>query len=116
MTLWNRGDEVFRVTARKDQWGEVEEWICNECRFDKKKTSDWVIEGPRVIDRHSVISQNKYIGMVKPKETIEEVIGKEPRLFLDIHEVSQVNEPDRDLSLIEGPAHSTDFKENDEKK
>ncbi|SDZ77024.1 NADH dehydrogenase subunit G [Arachidicoccus rhizosphaerae] len=116
VTLWNRGDEVFRVTARKDQWGEVEDWICNECRFDKKKTSDWVIEGPREISRHSVISQNKYIGMVKPKETIDEVIGKEPRLFLDIHDVSQVNEKDRDLSLIEGPAHSTDFKEKDEKK
>ena len=21
--LWMRGDEVFRVTARKDEWGEV---------------------------------------------------------------------------------------------
>ena len=116
VTLWNRGDEVFRVTARKDQWGEVEDWICNECRFDKKKTSDWVIEGPRKINRHSVISQNKYTGMVKPKETIDEVIGKEPRLFLDIHDVSEVNKPNRDLSLIEGPAHSTDFKQNEEKK
>jgi len=50
VTLWNRGDEVFRVTARKDEWGEVQSydgkpgWICNTCRFDKKKTSDWVIE------------------------------------------------------------------------
>jgi NADH-quinone oxidoreductase subunit G len=50
-----RGDEVYRVTARKDQWGEVQSfdgkpgWICNECRFDKKKTSDWVIEGPTEI-------------------------------------------------------------------
>lgn len=25
-----------------------------------RKTSDWVIEGPRHIDRHSVISQNHY--------------------------------------------------------
>jgi NADH-quinone oxidoreductase subunit G len=25
VTLWNRGDEVFRVTARKDEWGEVED-------------------------------------------------------------------------------------------
>src|SRR3954463_7791451 len=56
VTLWNRGDEVFRVTARKDQWGEVEEWICNTCRFDKKKTSDWIIEGPTKVSRHSVIS------------------------------------------------------------
>src|SRR5919107_1384713 len=56
VTLWNRGDEVYRVTARKDQWGEVHEWICNECRFDKKHTNDWVIEGPTKVDRHSVIS------------------------------------------------------------
>ena len=35
VTLWYRGEEVFRVTARKDQWGEVEDWICNECRFEK---------------------------------------------------------------------------------
>src|SRR5574343_386965 len=25
-TLWLRGDEVFRVTVRKDQWGEVESY------------------------------------------------------------------------------------------
>ena len=54
------GNEVFRVTARKDKWGEVEEFICNECRFEKKAASDWNIEGPRKIDRHSVISQNHY--------------------------------------------------------
>jgi len=58
--LWYKGEEVFRVTGRKDQWGEVEEFICNECRFDKKKTADWIIEGPSKIDRHSVISQNHY--------------------------------------------------------
>lgn len=60
VTLWQVGGEVFRVTGRKDQWGEVEEFICNICRFDKKKTSDWVIEGPRKISVHSVISQNHY--------------------------------------------------------
>jgi NADH-quinone oxidoreductase subunit G len=109
VTLWNRGDEVFRVTARKDQWGEVEDWICNDCRFDKKKTSDWIIEGPREMARHSVISANKYIGLKKPTETIGEVIGKKPRLFMDIRKVSGVNKKDIDLSLIEGPAHSTDF-------
>jgi NADH-quinone oxidoreductase subunit G len=59
-TLWYKGDDVLRVTARKDKWGEVEEFICNTCRFDTKKTSDWIIEGPADIDRHSVISQNKY--------------------------------------------------------
>src|SRR5476651_941803 len=26
VTLWNRGDEVYRVTARKDQWGEVQSY------------------------------------------------------------------------------------------
>lgn len=62
------GNEVLRVSARKDQWGEIEDapdgktgWICNECRFEKKDVKDWVIEGPRAIDRHSVISQNHYI-------------------------------------------------------
>ena len=59
--LWYKGEEVFRVTARKDEYDEVTEWICNECRFDKKKTSDWVIEGPTKVDRHSVISQNHYV-------------------------------------------------------
>jgi NADH-quinone oxidoreductase subunit G len=38
----------------------VEEFICNTCRFDKKKTADWVIEGPRKISHKSVISSNHY--------------------------------------------------------
>jgi NADH-quinone oxidoreductase subunit G len=65
--LWYKGEEVLRVTARKDQWGEVEDseegktgWICNSCRFEHKKTSDWKIDGPAHIDRHSVISANHY--------------------------------------------------------
>jgi len=58
--VWLKGEEVLRVTARKDQWDEVEEFICNECRYDHKKTSDWVIEGPSHISRQSVISQNHY--------------------------------------------------------
>jgi hypothetical protein len=49
--------EVLRVTGRKDQWGEVEEFICNTCRFEKKELNDWTVEGPRKIDRHSVISR-----------------------------------------------------------
>jgi len=60
VTLWYRGEEVIRVTARKNQWGEVEEFICNTCRYDRKKTSDWTIEGPMKVARHSVISANKY--------------------------------------------------------
>ena len=58
--LWLKGEDVLRVTARKDQWGEVEEFICNACRFEHKKTSDWVVEGPSPISHHSVISQNHY--------------------------------------------------------
>src|SRR6187402_2724695 len=112
-TLWLRGDEVFRVTARKDEWGEVQSfdgkpgWICNSCRFDKKKTSDWVIEGVTKIDRRSVISQGNYQNLVIPKETIQEVMGgREPKLLMDIHDESEVNKPGVQLSTIPGPAHS----------
>lgn len=58
--VWMYGNDIFRVTARKDKYGEIIDWICNECRFDKKNVSDWTIEGPTKIDRHSVISANKY--------------------------------------------------------
>ena len=58
--VWLKGEEVVRVTARKDQWDEVEEFICNSCRYDHKKKSDWIIEGPSPIHRNSVISQNHY--------------------------------------------------------
>ncbi|HVK46950.1 MAG TPA: 2Fe-2S iron-sulfur cluster-binding protein [Pseudobacter sp.] len=110
VTLWYRGEEVFRVTARKDQWGEVEDWICNECRFEKKKTSDWIIEGPSNVSRQSVISQGHYQNLTVPKETMPEVMGgRQPRLLMDIHSVSEVNRPDVDLSALPGPAHSTDF-------
>ena len=51
---------MLRVTARKDEYGEVKEWICNTCRFDKKETSDWTLEGPAHINRASVIAQNHY--------------------------------------------------------
>jgi NADH-quinone oxidoreductase subunit G len=68
VVLWYQKDEVLRVTGRKDQWGEVEEFICNTCRFEKKQTSDWTIEGPRHINHHSVISANHYEVKVKPNE------------------------------------------------
>ncbi|MCX6310530.1 MAG: 2Fe-2S iron-sulfur cluster-binding protein [Bacteroidetes bacterium] len=58
--LWFKGEDVLRVTGRKDQWGEVTDWICNDCRFEHKRYSDWNIEGPSHIDHHSVISQNHY--------------------------------------------------------
>lgn len=111
--LWLRGDEVFRVTARKDEWGEVEEWICNDCRFHKKQTSDWVIEGPTTVKRHSVISQGHYDKNAgeagKAERLIDRIIGKEPIFTLDIHDISEVNKPDVHLDQIEGPAHSDDF-------
>lgn len=116
--LWMHGEEVYRVTVRKDQWGEVAlasngkpGWICNECRFERKKASDWVIEGPSNINRYSVISQGHYNKNVnEPQvELLSEVIGKQPILKMDIHEVSQVNKPERKLSQLEGPAHSNDF-------
>ena len=58
--VWMHGDDIYRVTARKDQYHEVEDFICNTCRFEKKSTSDWVIEGPRKIMRTSIISVNHY--------------------------------------------------------
>lgn len=69
--LWYKGEEVLRVTGRRDQFGEVTDWICNECRFDKKKTSDWTIEGPAHIDRDSVISANHYESLKALKTDIE---------------------------------------------
>jgi len=116
VTLWYRGEEVFRVTAQKDQWGEVIDWICNECRFEKKKTSDWTIEGPTKISRHSVISQGHYVGVERPQEVLYDVLdGRKPKLLMDIHSVSEVNRPEIDLSEIEGPAHSTDFVPHEER-
>jgi NADH-quinone oxidoreductase subunit G len=69
--LWYKGEEVLRVTGRRDQFGEVTDWICNECRFDKKKTSDWTIEGPAHIDRDSVVSANHYESLKALKTDIE---------------------------------------------
>jgi NADH-quinone oxidoreductase subunit G len=115
VTLWQRGDEVLRVTARKDEWGEVQSydgkpgWICNTCRFEKKAASDWVIEGPTSINRHSVISQGHYLGLQKSKETIQDVMGGlNPRLLMDIHDVSEVNK--LELSQLPGAATSANFK------
>jgi NADH-quinone oxidoreductase subunit G len=34
--VWMYGNEIYRVTARKDQYGEVHDFICNTCRFHKK--------------------------------------------------------------------------------
>ncbi len=82
VVLWMKGDEIIRVTTRQDQYGEAEEWICNECRFERKDLKYWNIEGPRHIDRHSVISLNHY---EKPKNTIN---------LLDNAEAKQISEKD----------------------
>lgn len=75
--VWMFGNEIYRVTARKDKYGEVEDiegktaWLCNDCRFEHKNADDWNISGPRVINRHSVISQGKYVtSMEKPVKRI----------------------------------------------
>ena len=60
VALWMHGDQIYRITGRKDKYGEVADFICNECRFDKKEKTDWIIEGPREIESSSVISANKY--------------------------------------------------------
>jgi NADH-quinone oxidoreductase subunit G len=60
VVVHKKGDEIIRVSARKDKWGEVENWICNTCRFEKKDNADWIIDGPRKIERTSVQSLNHY--------------------------------------------------------
>lgn len=75
-TVWMFGDEIYRVTARKDQYGELEEFICNTCRFDKKLNSDWTITGPRAFEKDSVINQNNYL---KPLKKV--VINADKRLL-----------------------------------
>ncbi|WP_312329919.1 2Fe-2S iron-sulfur cluster-binding protein [Sphingobacterium sp.] len=77
VTLWYKGEEVIRVTARKDEFGEVEEFICNTCRYDQKKTSDWILEEPTEIDPHSVISANHYELFNPPKVVKENPVLQE---------------------------------------
>ena len=55
--LWMKGHEILRVSARKDACGEVENFICNGCRFESKELQLWIVEGPAPIDRESVISR-----------------------------------------------------------
>jgi NADH-quinone oxidoreductase subunit G len=92
VVLFTKGDEVLRVSARKDKYAEVTEYICNECRYDHKSLSDWVIEGPRHIDRNSVISQNHYekIDLLKLKQEIERQI--------DFEKGKQLPEPNQSLT------------------
>lgn len=67
VVLWMHGKtDIYRVTGRKDEWGEVDEFICDECRFEKKDIKEWTIEGPRKIKKTSVISQNHYVMKAPP--------------------------------------------------
>jgi NADH-quinone oxidoreductase subunit G len=75
VTAWMFGNEIYRITGRKDKYGELEDFICNECRFDKKAAAEWIIEGPGKINRHSVISQNHYEKLVK-QSIIKPLEGK----------------------------------------
>lgn len=92
VVLFTKGDEVLRVSSRKDQYGEVKEYICNECRYDHKRMSDWEIEGPRHIDRNSVISQNHYerIDLLKLKQEIDRQI--------EFEKGKQLPQPNQSLS------------------
>jgi NADH-quinone oxidoreductase subunit G len=73
--LWYKGEEVLRVTARKDQYGEVEDWICNTCRFDKKETNQWTVEGPSKISSDSVISAGHYENLQSLRKATKEQLA-----------------------------------------
>ncbi len=75
VTLWYKGTDVIRVTARKDEFDEVEEFICNECRFERKHTDDWVLEEPTKVSDQSVIASNHYEAFNPPA-----VIKNNPQL------------------------------------
>jgi NADH-quinone oxidoreductase subunit G len=102
VNLWYKGDEVIRVTARKNQWGEVEDFICNTCRFDKKETKDWVIEGPTKVSRASVISANKY-----GKEVIKKTSYGLEHAAHNYKPIDDSREYNKDLKEI---AQSEDYK------
>lgn len=68
VVLWMFGDIVQRVTTRTNEYNEMEDFICNECRFHKKDKSHWIIEGPRKIKKSSVISVNNYTDNLKKIE------------------------------------------------
>jgi len=91
-TVWMFGNEIQRVTARKDEYHEVEEFICNTCRFDKKDVNDWVIEGPRKFEKFSVINRNNY-ALHPPKVEI-----KTEKFILEGREQDQ-----KRISMVEVP-------------
>jgi len=66
VTLWYKGADVLRVTGRKDVYDEVDEFICNTCRFDTKDTADWILDTPTPISDTSVIDSNHYHSFAIP--------------------------------------------------
>jgi NADH-quinone oxidoreductase subunit G len=51
-----------------------------------------------------------------PNETLPAVMqGRSPKILFNIHQTSEVNKPEIQLSLLEGPAHSDDFLQNKNK-
>jgi NADH-quinone oxidoreductase subunit G len=56
LDVWRRNSKSNRTYV----YHEVDEFICNGCRFDHKDPTHWVIEGPRAFDKDSVINQNNY--------------------------------------------------------
>ena len=48
--------------------------------------------------------------MTMPKEALPEVMsGRDPKVLMDIHDVSDVNDPDIDLSVVPGSPTSDTF-------
>jgi NADH-quinone oxidoreductase subunit G len=77
VVLWMQGKDILRITGRKDEFGELENFICNNCRFDKKNASDWTIEGPRHIAKDSVIGQNLQINEKKLSNKVPDYDNKQ---------------------------------------
>ena len=98
-TVWMFGDEIQRVTGRKDEYHEVDEFICNGCRFDHKDIADWTIEGPRKFEKDSVINQNKYNRKLQKVEIATEeniLLGRE----VDRKKISMVEIPLTEEDII----------------
>ncbi len=101
VTVWMFANEIYRVTARKDDYHEVESlpdgkpaYICNECRYEKKDLKDWTIDGPRKFEKFSVINSNNY---TRKMEQVE--IDADPRLMFGRQEdrkaISMINIPEK---------------------
>jgi NADH-quinone oxidoreductase subunit G len=52
-----------------------------------------------------------YTKLERPPEVFEKLMDRQPRLLMDIHNVSEVNKPEVDLSKINGPATGNVFNE-----